>query len=215
MFLHICAFVIENPRLYYALTPHQIRCREAERLVALSESDRELVELAQAGSREAFDRLVALHQERVFGLAFRVLGNREDAADVQQETFLNAWQSLGRFRGEASFATWMHRITVNLCLCRKRRKSWNEAAYSDDVLSDQVDTRSAGRADTALVVRKTLMGLPGHYRVFIVLREIEDRSFEEIAQLMGCSVQSARMRASKARKILRERLAPLLSEEAL
>jgi RNA polymerase sigma-70 factor (ECF subfamily) len=181
----------------------------------LSESDSELIERALAGSREAFDGLVALHQDRVFKLAYRILGNREDAADVQQETFLNAWRSLGRFRGEASFATWLHRITVNLCLCRKRRKNWNEAAYSDDVLSDEVDTRCADRSDTALVVRKTLMGLPKHYRAFIVLREIEERSFDEIAQVMGCSVQSARMRASKARKILRERLAPLLSEEEL
>lgn len=184
-------------------------------MVALSESDRELIELARAGSREAFDGLVALHQDRVFNLAYRVLGNREDAADVQQETFLNAWRSLSRFRREASFATWLHRIAVNLCLCRKRRRNWNEPSYSDEVLTDQAGPPEGDRSDTAIIVRKTLMGLPRHYRAFIALREIEERSFEEIAQVMGCSVQSARMRASKARKILRERLAPLLSEEEL
>ena len=184
-------------------------------MLVLSESDRELIELAQTGNREAFDRLVAMHQQRVFNLAFRILENREDAADVQQETFLNAWRSLGKFRGQASFATWLHRITVNLCLSRKRRRGWDEISYSDDMPPDQAGPDCAERADTAIIVRKTLAGLPSHHRAFIVLREVEERSFEEIAQIMGCSVQSACVRASRARHFLRERLAPQLAEEEL
>jgi RNA polymerase sigma-70 factor, ECF subfamily len=193
----------------------QISWREAESLLVLPESDRELIGLAQTGNREAFDGLVAMHQERVFNLAFRILENRDDAADVQQETFLNAWRALGKFRGQASFATWLHRITVNLCLSRKRRRDWDEISYSDDMPPDQAGPDCAERADTAIIVRKALMGLPSHHRAFIVLREVEERPFDEIAQIMGCSVQSACVRASRARKFLRERLAPQLAEEEL
>ena len=184
-------------------------------MLVLSESDRELIELAQVGNREAFDRLVAMHQERVFNLAFRILASREDAADVQQETFLNAWRSMGKFRGQAAFATWLHRITVNLCLSRKRRRDWSEISYSDDMPQDQAGPDCAERADTAIIVRRTLMALPSHHRAFIVLREVEERSFEEIAQIMGCSVESARVRAGRARLIMRARLAPLLAGEEL
>ena len=180
----------------------------------MSESESELISLAQAGNREAFDGLVATHQERVFNLAYRILGNREDAADVQQETFLNAWRSLPRFRGQAAFSTWLHRITVNLCLSRKRRRDFKEVSYSDESSQPAAAARIE-RAETVTIVRKALMGLPSHYRAFIVLREIEERSFEEIAQIVGCSVQSARVRASKARGILRERLIALLPEEEL
>ncbi|MDO8684035.1 MAG: sigma-70 family RNA polymerase sigma factor [Armatimonadota bacterium] len=76
--------------------------------------DEELVSQAQAGSLAAFNELVARHQERVHALAYRILGNAEDAADIQQETFVRAWTKLGKFRQQAAFSTWLHRITVNL-----------------------------------------------------------------------------------------------------
>ena len=85
-------------------------------------SDHELVSRARQGDKQAFDTLVGLHQDRVFALAYRMLGSAEDAADIQQEAFVKAWRSLGKFRGDASFGTWVHRIAVNLCLARKRRK---------------------------------------------------------------------------------------------
>ena len=180
-------------------------------------SDGELVARAQSGDAHAFDALIGLHQERVFRLAHRMLGNAEDAADVQQETFVQAWRNMRRFRAEAAFATWLHRITVNLCLGRKRRRQVEsldpavEATLSDS--RQPAGTACLIRAERAVTVRKVIAGLPAHYRALIVLREIEERPFEEIAGILGCSVQSARVRASKARKMLKERLEPILAEE--
>ena len=98
-------------------------------------SDQELVRRAQSGDTNAFDELVARHQERVFSLAYRMLGSPEDAADVQQETFVQAWRNLRKFRQDAAFPTWLHRIAVNLCLSRKRRRQ-NEPLepYMEDTL---------------------------------------------------------------------------------
>ena len=182
----------------------------------LANSDRELVSRAQAGDLRAFDELVSVHQARVFALARRILANDEDAADVQQETFVRAWRSLSRFRQEAGFATWLHRIAVNLCLTRKRRR---ETAVKDSFFADSL-SHSAGptavatleRAELAAEMRKVMAGMPAHYRVLVVLREIEGRPFEEVAQILGCSEASARTRACRARNVLRERMRPYLSD---
>lgn len=183
----------------------------------LSEADRELVVRAKEGSLEAFDRLVFLHQERVFALAYRMLGSREDAADVQQETFLRAWKNLWRFRQESEFSTWLYRITVNLCISRRRRKEVEAVEEYTENLSIPAQQRGMvgclERSETAAVVRKVLDGVPANHRVLIVLRDMEERSFPEIADILGCSVESARSRLCKARHILRERLRPYLSEE--
>lgn len=182
-------------------------------------SDTELVARAQSGDLNAFDGLINLHQDRVFALAYRMLGNSEDAADVQQETFIQAWRNLHRFRGDAALSTWLHRIAVNICLSRRRRP---EPIQLEPEVEDRLSAGDQSNgvsclvsAETALMVRKVIAGLPAHYRALVVLREIEERSFEEVARIIGCTPASARTRASKARKLLRERLQPYLSEEVL
>lgn len=180
-------------------------------------SETELVARAQSGDLSAFDGLINLHQDRVFALAYRMLGNSEDASDAQQETFIQAWKHLHRFRGDAALSTWLHRITINVCLSRKRRPQpvQLEPAVEEklSLANQSASTACLVSAETALMVRKVIDGLPPHYRAIVVLREIEERSFEEVAQVLGCSPASARTRASKARKLLRERLQPYLSEE--
>ena len=180
-------------------------------------SDTELVSRAQSGDLSAFDGLINLHQDRVFALAYRMLGNSEDAGDVQQETFIQAWRNLHRFRGDAALSTWLHRITVNICLSRRRRP---EPVQLEPAVEERLSANDQPngvaclvKAEQALMVRKVIAGLPAHYRALVVLREIEERSFEEVARIIGCTPASARTRASKARKLLRERLQPYLSEE--
>ena len=179
-------------------------------------SENELVARAQSGSVEAFDELMLAHQAQVYALARRMLGDHDDAADIQQETFVQAWRSLKRFRGDARFATWLHRIAVNLCLSRKRRK---DVTVERGLVEDQAGQSSESpaacmqRAETAVMFRKVLAGMPAHYRVLIVLRVIEERTYEEIGRMLGCSIESARRRACKARNLLRERMRPFLAEE--
>lgn len=187
------------------------------RFLGLSKPDNELVALAQRGDLEAFDELVSLHQDRVFALAYRMLGNADDAGDIQQDTFVRAWRSLRKFRGNAAFPTWLHRITVNLCISQKRRRADVQMEPGWEAELTRADEPSAvaclEKAEAAVVVGKVLAALPAHYRVLVVLREMEERPFEEIAEILGCSIQSARVRASKARKLLRERMRPYLAED--
>lgn len=179
-------------------------------------SEKDLVAKAQSGSLEAFDELVLLHQARVYALARRMLGNHEDAADVQQETFVQAWRSLQRFRGDAQFSTWLHRIAVNMCLSRKRRRDvMVEHGFVEEQAgqSDESPVACMQLAETAAQLRKVLAGMPAHYRALVVLRVIEGRDYGEIARVLGCSVESARRRACSARNMLRERMRPFLAEE--
>lgn len=183
----------------------------------MSKPDGDLVALAQAGDLDAFDQLVTHHQARVYALAYRMLGNGDDAADVAQETFVRAWRSLRKFRRDAEFATWLHAITVNLCLTMRRKR---DRCQTEPLVEDRLrySGESVGAAcmeatDTAIALRKVVGAMPAHYRALLVLREIEGRCFEEIAGILGCSAQSARTRACKARKLLRDRMRPYLEEE--
>lgn len=171
-----------------------------------------LVEMARDGNSIAFDQLIAQHQERVFALAFRILGNAEDAADIQQETFVRAWQNLRKFRQDAAFSTWLHRITVNLCLSQKRHsdRMTYEPLVEEMHVSAESSSDSLERTEEVVVLRKVLAAMPAHYRVLLVLRDMEGRSYEEIADVLGSSVESIRSRMCRARSLLRERMRPYL-----
>lgn len=168
---------------------------------------------ARAGDADAFDCLVSMHQKRVFAFAYRMLSNEEDAADIVQEAFVRAWRSLGKFRMDASFATWVCRITVNLCISVKRRPRPNVVPFDDDYIDHSGTTVCADSVATAVVVRSAIASLGAHYRALIILREIEGRPFEEIAEILGCSIGSARSRSCRARQVLRDKLRACLKEE--
>lgn len=182
-------------------------------------SDRDLGAKARNGDLRAFDELVWRHQARVYALARRILGDADDAADVQQDTFVRAWRSLRKFRLESEFRTWLHRIAVNLCLTRKRRrKPALDVPFDDDIRWEGEASAEPSvvvcleKAEIAVRVRRVMWAMPLHYRVLLVLREVEGRPFGEIARILGCSEQSARVRAAKARQMLRERIQPYLGD---
>ena len=139
------------------------------RFPLLALSDQDLVKRAREGDLQAFDELVSIHQARVYALARRILASDDDAADVQQETFVRAWRSLKGFRGDAGFATWLHRITVNLCLSRKRKHEavLDESYFTDSLLHSAEPSAATAleRAELVADVRKVLAGharaLPG------------------------------------------------------
>lgn len=154
-------------------------------------SEEELVSRALDGDISAFDDLVSRHQERVFALAHHMLCNAEDAADIQQETFLLAWRKLRGFRGEASFKTWLHRITVNLCIGHKRKK--NVTVPCDQTVEDEpcCPGQSAMACQNKLIdsiaVRQLLADMPHRQRCLLLLREVDGMSIDEIADLTGSS----------------------------
>jgi len=177
-------------------------------------SDADLVSAAQAGDVSAFDQLVSRHQERVFTLAYHIFGNAEDAADVQQETFLRAWTKLRDFRGQAAFATWLHKITVNVSISRKRKfRRFFSLGQDETPACDADPTDCQERLVNAVVVRELLADIPVSHRTLLVLREVEGMSIKEIADVTGSSVDAVRKKLWRVRKLFGERLRRRLLED--
>lgn len=182
----------------------------------LAISDQTLVVEARGGNTGAFDELVARHQERVFALAYRILGNAEDAADVQQETFVRAWTHLRKFQQQSAFTTWLHRIAVNACLSRRRvRPADREVPFEEDQRPhhDRAGVACMEGVETSVAVRELLSTIPAYPRTLLVLREVEGRSLEEIAEIVGRPVGSIGTQLYRARLLFREKLRPYMEEE--
>ena len=188
-----------------------------------SGDDRALVDRAARGDRDAFGVLVRQHQDRVFNIAYQVVRNREDALDVGQEAFVKAFASLPSFKGESSFTTWIHRITVNLAIdCLRRRRRAGPTGYDDRLARPQVAEadlavpEDPGSALEARQVRSLLargiQALPPAHRAVLVLREIEGLSYEQIAQAVGCSLGTVMSRLFYARRKLQKVLQPNLDD---
>jgi RNA polymerase sigma-70 factor (ECF subfamily) len=190
----------------------------------------QLVERCRAGDLTAFDKLSSAHQDRIFNLCYWLLGNRDDAADATQEAFVRAFRSLGNFRGESQFGTWLHRIAVNTSLDVIQRRKRAPLPYSDlsscedkagrshddeDVQARYGEEESTLANDPARLstqrerrhaVQNALADLPEHYRLALVLFDIEGHSYDEIAQTLRLPLGTVKSRINRARLALRDRL---------
>lgn len=184
-------------------------------------SDLALVRRAREGDYDAFQALFERHRALAYRFAYQMVPRRDDAEDIVQEAFVRAYQNLGRYRDEAKFTTWLLRIVSNLCTdharTRNRRDNLEQqeaagalAWMTENNDPDPVDELESDRRVIAL--RKALNAMPVHHRNVIVLRDIEEREYSEIAQILGCTVGGAKLRVLRARRALRDRLAPLLGE---
>lgn len=174
--------------------------------------DVQLVALAQGGDRDAFAALVHRHQDGLYTLAYRMLGHREDAADVVQEAFLRAWEKLKTLR-QAPFKHWLYRIAVNLCHDQHRaRKARGRPA--DDAEEQVLRLRSLepGPESVALqqerlrVVADAIAALPQEIRAPLVLRDVNDLSYEQIAQVLEVPVGTVKSRLSRGRLQVHQRI---------
>jgi len=181
----------------------------------------DLVEEARRGGREAFAGLVRLYERRVYGVVFRMAGDRSDADDLAQEVFLTAWRSIASFRRGSSFYTWIYRIAVNVSLTflRKRRREKDRAEFQENIAG--VDTGrddpfspegSSSRAELRVRMDEAIASLPGHFRASFVLVMDQGLSHADAAGILGCSENTVSWRMHKARKILQARLKPYLGE---
>ncbi len=153
--------------------------------------DADLVRLAQAGRREAFDAIVRRHQRHVYQLCYRFVGSHEDAADLAQEVFVRAYRALPRFKGESALGTWLYRIGVNACLNRKALKTPRFErlieAERADVTTERADAALL-RAERAAKVRAAIARLPNRQRATLILRTYHELPHDEIARILGSSV---------------------------
>lgn len=178
----------------------------------LVEPNETLIARARDGDGEAFEQLVHVHQHEVYGLALRLVADRELAADVSQEAFIRAWRALPTFRGEAAFSTWMHRITVNVAWTLKKRASRHAAQplHESGEVADgrrSLDPERAGEnADLRAVLAQAVRSLSPTQRAVVVLKDVYDWTHGEVAEALGISVTAAKVRLHRAHLKLREQL---------
>jgi RNA polymerase sigma-70 factor (ECF subfamily) len=172
-------------------------------------SDRDLVRRAQAGDSSAFGSLVQRHQPRIYNLCLRVTGSAHDAEDACQDAFVSAFRKLSTFKGDAAFTTWMHRVAVNACYDHLRRRQRQPMLHAvPDDLEDR--EREAGppvpdHADalaTALDVAEALARVPEDFRIALVLADVQDLPYDEIARVLGVPIGTVKSRVFRGRVAL-------------
>jgi RNA polymerase sigma-70 factor (ECF subfamily) len=194
---------------------------------ALPVADLELVKKAQAGDNDAFSELVRRYEHKVYNIAYRMLGNEEEAKDAMQDVFIRVYRFLKKFRSESSFYTWIYRITTNVCLTRLKRRQKTEALtrsldetikFDDDEVTMEIpDYRQnpeilymQQRLREALQL--AINELPSDYRAVVVLRDLQGLSNKEVSKALKISVAAVKSRLHRGRIILREKLAHYLEQ---
>ena len=176
-------------------------------------NQRDVVEACQRGDQDAFRVLFETHKDRIYSIALRYAGDPTTAMDIAQETFLKLLSSIGQYRGDSSFESWLYRMVVNTCLDHHRRRRRflpivEEAldlfrAPKESALHDLLREEQEER------VQQVVAQLPEEQRIVVVLRYTEGRSYEEIAELLGCRRGTVASRLNRAHKALERRLSHL------
>lgn len=166
-------------------------------------NDAYLVGLAQDGYIDAYEELVRRHGPLAYRTALRILGNHEDAQDVAQEAFLAAWRSLDRFRGQASFTTWLYQIVTRQCLTRLRRGRWSATPEPVDAPDPAAEPAAVIETKHSnATVTRAIEQLPPAQRVAVVLHHIEGLSYAEVAKVTHSTVPAIRSHLFRARRTL-------------
>jgi len=180
-----------------------------------------LVEQSKQGDEEAFGVLVNKYKTKVFNLAYSFTRNRENADDLAQEVFIKVFYALEKFKFQSGFGTWLYRIAVNHFkdYLRKHAKERHlsidalgrEPSLSDDEIKKKERAQEA--ADRKKLLYESLQSLPEKHQVILTLRDIQGHSYEEIAGILKLSAGTVDSRLHRARKMLRKKIAPFLSQE--
>jgi RNA polymerase sigma-70 factor (ECF subfamily) len=184
---------------------------------AMTWTDEELVARSKGGDTDSFNQLILRWERPIYALAYRVIGQEEDARDVAQETFLRAFRALPGFKGQAKFSSWIYRIALNLCrdwIRRKRRTPVSQLPEDID-LSELAAEHGPSESVEDLVARRELSGvveeamtlLPEEQRTAVILKEYHGLTFQEIAELQGCPLSTVKTRLYQGLSVLRKHLA--------
>jgi RNA polymerase sigma-70 factor, ECF subfamily len=191
-------------------------------IVDRASADADAVRRFRAGDQPAFEELVTRSEAEIYRLSLRFLGNRDDALDATQDTFLRAFRALAAFRGEATFRTWLIGIALNVCRSRRGSASARAARRSSSLDADDSDCdearppdlvaagpnpeQSAGGAELGQALAEALAGLAPEHREILLLREMQGLDYDELAQTLHCAEGTVKSRLSRARAALRAAL---------
>ena len=191
-----------------------------------STEDKDLVLRAQKGDMGAFEELVARHRDKIYARAYSMMRNEEEAIDLSQEAWVKAWQRLAQFQGDSSFATWLTRIVINLCLDQIRRQK-RHRAESIEAMDDESGgverqmepiitnpTEQLERGELRKRIDEAMGKLSKEHRTVLVLHEFEEMEYKEIAKVMGCSIGTIMSRLFYARRRLASLLQDLKEKDA-
>src|SRR6266487_695653 len=181
---------------------------------AAEQDDLQLVTASKSGDQYAFALLVQRYQRHVFNLVYRMLQQYEEANEITQETFFAAWQGLPSFRGDARFSTWLYRIAYNCCLKqleqRKRDLALQAAVQAEQFFQEECcDERAAEELEAherQALVREHLSLLPAKYRIVLILRHLQELTYEEMAEILAIPIGTIKTHLFRARNLLKERL---------
>jgi RNA polymerase sigma-70 factor (ECF subfamily) len=186
-----------------------------------ADSDESLVKRARDGDYAAFEQLFDRHRLMVYRFAYQMSHRRDDAEDLVQEAFVRAYQNLHRYRDEAKFTTWLLRIVSNLGT-DQARMSTRRTNLEQKEAQGALDWMTVGNFENPVanleqesrqnILRKAILALPDHHRQMIIMRDLEEREYDEIAEICNCSVGGAKLRVLRARRALRDRVTPMLGE---
>jgi RNA polymerase sigma-70 factor (ECF subfamily) len=183
-------------------------------------SELDLVKRCQAGDTEAFDELVVRYRTRVFSMIYNMVHSEQDAWDLAQDSFVKAWKSIKRFRGRSSLYTWLYRIVMNVTIDWVRKKQVKPAAEFDDAIqlkeidpasktvpkADALPYEKMERSEIRERIDQAVAQLTPEHRAVILMKEIEDMHYHEIAEALGCSIGTVMSRLFYARKKLQNLL---------
>ncbi|MEO0072882.1 MAG: sigma-70 family RNA polymerase sigma factor [candidate division WOR-3 bacterium] len=194
---------------------------------ALPVADSELVKKAQAGDNNAFTELVRRYEHKVYNIAYRMLGNEEEAKDAMQDVFIRVYKFLRKFQSKSSFYTWLYRITTNVCLTRLKNRQKLESKtesldeptrlQEDEVERELPDYRQNPeelylRERMREALQMAINELPSDYRAVVVLRDLQGLSNKEVSKALKISVAAVKSRLHRGRVFLREKLEKYLQQ---
>jgi len=185
-----------------------------------ADNDADLIEGIRRGEEGAFELLLERYRSRVFRLAMRFSGERAEAEEVTQEVFLTVHQKLDRFEGKSAFSTWLYRVAVNASLMRLRRQSRTETVPLDSMDSEAVfDDSEAPSPDghiiteqSLAIIEKAMEKMPADLKTVLILRDIENFSNDETAEILELTTAAVKTRLHRAREYLRARLGDLYQQ---
>jgi RNA polymerase sigma-70 factor (ECF subfamily) len=183
----------------------------------MSRTEKHLLEKAKNGDVEAFESLVESYQKKAFNIAYRMIGNYDDASDLTQEAFIRIYKSISNFKEQSSLSTWIYRIITNVCLDElRRRKNRNIVSIDEGIKLDDSEVKRqiesgaptpeemAERNEMKKVVAEAIKTLSDEHRTVILLRDIQGFSYEEIARIVECPEGTVKSRINRARQALKD-----------